>query len=461
MLRRAARSSTIAATLLATALGGLVAAPALAPSATAASPNPVTPGNFRGLGFDQCNAPSQAAMTTWIAKSPFRAAGIYISGNSRACRTQANLTPTWVANQLRAGWHLMPITLGPQAACSTRYPRYGASIDPKISGSTTNNYAAARAQGVAEARKTVARAQQLGLVPGSTMFYDIEAWNTRSSTACNSSTLWFLSSWTEELHRQHYASGVYSSAASGIRVLDDMRVKPGNPITLPDQIWVADWNKQANTASTYIRSDGWLPYRRAHQYQGGHNETWGGVKINIDRNYLDLRTPAIPGVTTPAPPAKSAADPRCTLAAVSKTTYRRTGVKRRADLLVPLQCVLKQQGRYTAAVTGAWSPATLGGLRSWQRASGHTVRYTFVRRDWVTALTYGSANPTLRAGSTGMDVIRLQRALNAAGPWKLRVNGIYGATTAHAVGAYQKRVGISPTKVVASQTWSALHAGKW
>ena len=24
------------------------------------------------------------------------------------------------------------------------------------------------------------------------------------------------------------------------------------------------------------------------QYRGGHNETWGGVTINIDRNFLDL-----------------------------------------------------------------------------------------------------------------------------------------------------------------------------
>ena len=28
-------------------------------------------------------------MSTWIKKSPFRAAGIYISGDSRACRARA------------------------------------------------------------------------------------------------------------------------------------------------------------------------------------------------------------------------------------------------------------------------------------------------------------------------------------------------------------------------------------
>ena len=145
--------------LVATLLGAL-------PSAPAYAANPVTPGNFTGYGFDQCDAPSQSAMSTWIKKSPFRAAGIYISGNSRACRTQSNLTPTWVKNQLAAGWHLMPITLGPQASCSTRYPRYGKNIDPTIIPTAANTYYAARSQGRAEARKAVDTAQRLGIVRG-------------------------------------------------------------------------------------------------------------------------------------------------------------------------------------------------------------------------------------------------------------------------------------------------------
>ena len=463
MLRRFSRSSTIVVTLLATGLGGLVAAPALLAPAAHAGTNPVTPGNFRGLGFDQCATPSQTAMSTWVRKSPFRAAGIYISGNSRACRVQTNLTATWVSNQLAAGWHLMPITLGPQANCSTRFPRYGAKIDPVISASTTNTYATARSQGVLEARRAVAAARALGIVPGSTLFYDLEAFNTRHSTACNYSTLWYLASWTRELHANHYASGVYSSAASGIRILDDMRVRPGNKITLPDQIWVADWNKKANTASSYIRSDGWMPYRRAHQYQGGHNETWGGVRINIDRSYLDLRTPAVAGATTaaPLPESTSLRDAHCTTASISKALYRRTNARHRAWLYAPLQCLLKQQHRYPGAVTGRWSSATLGGLRAYQRSVHHAARYSFLRNDWVTLLSAGNSGGTLKTGSTGADVIRLQRALNAAGAARLRANGIYDARTAAAVGAYQKKVGISPTRVVASQTWAALRAGRW
>ena len=290
---RASLAASLVAALTVTLLGALPTAPAYAA-------NPVTPGNFTGLGFDQCDAPSQSAMSTWIKKSPFRAAGIYISGNSRACRTQSNLTPTWVANQLRAGWHLMPIVLGPQASCSTRFPRYGKNIDPTINPSTTGTYAAARAQGRAEAKKAVTTAQRLGIVRGSTLFYDLEAFAI-AKLVCRNSALWFLNAWTTQLHALGYASGYYSSAASGIKMLDDMRVKPNNPIRLPDQLWIADWDGKANTSSAYVRSDGWQPYRRMKQYQGGHPETWGGVRINIDRNYLNLRTPKLPGAPAPAP----------------------------------------------------------------------------------------------------------------------------------------------------------------
>ena len=83
-------------------------------------------------------------------------------------------------------------------------------------------------------------------------------------------------------------SGVYSSAGSGIKMLDDARVQRPGVFTLPDRIWIARWDGVANTSTSYIRSDGWLPGDRMKQYQGGHDEVWGGVRINIDRNYLDL-----------------------------------------------------------------------------------------------------------------------------------------------------------------------------
>ena len=64
--------------------------------------------------------------------------------------------------------------------------------------------------------------------------------------------------------------------------MDDARVNRPGAFTEPDQIWIARWDGQANTSTSYIRPDGWLPGGRMKQYLGGHNETWGGVTINID-----------------------------------------------------------------------------------------------------------------------------------------------------------------------------------
>src|SRR4051812_2698544 len=147
--------------------------------------NVVTPGDFTGYGFDQCTAPTQAAMDAWLTGSPYWAVGIYISGDSRGCRSQPNLTPTWVSTQLAKGWRLLPITLGPQASCTT-VPRYLSQV--RIKPAPASSYAAARSQGRAEADKTVGVAQQLGIVAGSTLWYDIESF-VATSTDCRESAL--------------------------------------------------------------------------------------------------------------------------------------------------------------------------------------------------------------------------------------------------------------------------------
>lgn len=422
-------------------------------SEAAATANPITPGNFTGYGFDQCEAPSQAKMTAWRKSSPFRAAGIYISGSLRYCQKQTYLTPTWVNTQLSTGWRLLPIHLGAQASCSTR-DRYQVN---KINPDPTDTYAKARAQGRAEAREAVAAAQRLGIVSKSTLYYDLEAFNAKIAS-CKWSSLWFLAAWTNQLHTLGFVSGVYSSAASGMKVLDDARVTSGNKIALPDQIWIADWNGKADVNSTYIRSDGW-PGARIHQYQGGHNETWGGVTINIDRNYLDLRGQA---ATISTPEGTRLVDPKCTTAAINKPAYRYVSRTDRAYLMVSLQCVLKKQGLYTWDVTGKWNSMTTKAANAWQKKTQHPVREAFTRADWVSILVAGNTGATLKPGVRGADVIRAQRALNAAGSAALKITGIYDAATQNATKAYQLKKKISPAEgIIAKLTWAAFAAGKW
>jgi hypothetical protein len=442
-------------TLAGLTIAGLAATVGLtASSSTATSPNPVTPGNMVGYGFDQCEAPSQAAMTAWLRSSPFRAVGIYMSGALRFCQAQTNLTPTWVSTQLATGWRLLPIHLGAQASCTTR-DRYQKD---KISADPTNSYETARGQGRAEAKQALAAAQGLGIAAGSTIYYDLEAFNA-SIASCRWSSLWFLSAWTRQLHKNHYVSGVYSSAASGIKALDDARVTPGNKDTLPDQIWIADWNGVADAGSKFVRPDGWAG-QRIHQYQGGHKETWGGVTINIDRNYLDLSGSPVP----PPPPAPTASDKlsdsQCTPATINRTAYRDTAPRQRTQLHRSLQCLLKQQGLYTRSVTGTWNGATTRAVKGWQAKVHHTVHKGFSRSDWTSLLAAGSTRTVLQRGVRNADVVRAQRALNAATSARLKVTGAYNRATAAAVGAYQERVGIKPTRVVATKTWAALLKGR-
>lgn len=356
------RLSARATTRLATVAAGLtvvlaVSLGAVVPAAQA--DNPPTPGAFTGYGFDQCNAPTQAAMDAWWRSSPFKAAGIYISGDSRACTAQPNLSPTWVAQQLATGWKLLPITLGPQASCTTR-AKYLQQV--RINPLSTGDYAAARTQGSQEAAKTVAAASALGITPGSTMYYDLEAFSI-TNVACRDSAMAFLSGWTLQLHAQGYVSGAYSSAASGIKVIDAGRAAPTR-FTVPDQLWIADWNGVASSHTSYIPDDGWAG-QRIHQYQGGHNETWGGVTINIDSNWVELGGVAV---------TRSAAS----CGSVKKLVRLAPGSRHKYAIKV-LQCRLQVAGMYGGKVTGKYNKKTVAAVKTYRASVGYPVK----RKDWT------------------------------------------------------------------------------
>ena len=90
-------------------------------------------------------------------------------------------------------------------------------------------------------------------------------------------------------HQQGYRSGVYSSDASGIA---DLVSQYSTGYAEPDEIWIANWNGAQSTADANVPSSDWSAHQRLHQYQGAHNETYGGVTINIDGDYLDASTAA-------------------------------------------------------------------------------------------------------------------------------------------------------------------------
>jgi Domain of unknown function (DUF1906) len=420
-------------------------APAV-PAADSSPGNVVTPGSFRGYGFDQCLAPTQQTMDAWLRHSPYLAVGIYISGSSRACRVQPNLTPDWVTTQLQNGWRLLPITLGPQASCNPRFPRYGRdrTIDPHPGAD--HHFANARRQGVAEAQKTVVRAKALGIAAGSTMWYDLEGFDA-AKNHCRNSAMAFVSAWTRELHVLHYVSGVYSSAGSGIWMLDEARVDDPTAYHLPDQIWIARWDGAANTSTTYIRNDGWRPGRRMKQYVGGHNETWGGVTVNIDKDYLSLGTPA------------ARPESHCNGVRVDFSDYPRIDAKADPALVTALQCLLTEQKAYGGKLNGRWTAATLRAANAWQTAHGLPARPSWSRRSWMSLLATGT-RPVVKFGSTGRAVRALQRTLDAASPrLGLPVNGIFNVRTDSALRTWQSAVGRPSLGVANPRTWGALASG--
>lgn len=411
--------------------------------------NKVTPGNFTGYGFDQCLTPTQEKMDVWLEYSPFLAAGIYTSGDSRACRDQPNLTPAWVSTQLAKGWRLMPITLGPQASCSTRFPRYGS--DPVINDTAGADglYANARAQGVAEATKAVQAAQKLGIVAGSTLWYDIEAYD-HTQKKCRESALAFLSAWTNRLHALKYVSGVYSSAGSGILVLDQARAANTPNVTLPDYIWVARWDNIANTSTSYISEEGWNPHRRVKQYMGGHNETWGGVTINIDRNFLDVGKGSVARKET-----------HCNGKVIDFPVYRTLkDSKKRPAAVVAFKCLMKERGYYQGKITLGYGPKAIRAANKWQARHGMKVKENWTQRNWVGLLSQGK-EPTLKFGSAGKFVRRIQRSMNAAKFGPLEITGVYNRPTVRAVRKWQRSVGIPATGVVSQRAWDQLHLGRY
>jgi len=450
-MRHLIRTLAASVAVLVLPLGGLVSTTASAEDATTArlaSQRQIalaTPGDFTGHGFDQCLAPTQSTMDTWWKKSPFSAVGIYISGDSRACRSQPNLNPTWVATQVARGWRLLPIALGPQASCQPRFPRY--ADDFKISPAPAGGYAAAAAQGIVEADKNAADATAYGIGAGSTIWYDLEGFNL-TDTHCRESALVFVSNWVTRIKALGYVAGFYSSVSSGIKMLDDARTQRPGQFALPDRIWIARWDGAANTSTTYIPEDGWRPGGRMKQYLGGHNETWGGVTINIDSNFLDLGAGSLPVAEGRCPGTRLGFWNYPTL---SPTAAQTTRVK-------ALQCLLTEAGTYAGPIDGSYGPATVSAARAWQSARKFAPTDTFEQRHWVALLAAGGRT-TIKRGSTDESVHRLQRALNAAGAGRFRATGVFDAKTEGALRTYQARLRIAVSGVATPQTWSKLQRG--
>jgi hypothetical protein len=223
------------------------------------------------FGFDACDAPTISTMAAWKAASPYTAAGIYVGGGLRAC-AQSQLNANWVSTVVNQGWRLIPIYVGLQAPCTT----FRAVINPGI----------AQSQGVVAADDAANQMVALGISGPAPVYFDMEYYD-RSVAGCSTAVNQFMAGWVTRLHQRGYTAGLYSSLAAGI-VDQYAAFQAGMPIV--DALWIAAWATPPN-ANLYgfpgLPDQYWAIHQRLHQYIGGHDETWGGVTINVDSNVID------------------------------------------------------------------------------------------------------------------------------------------------------------------------------
>lgn len=135
----------------------------------------------------------------------------------------------------------------------------------------------------------------------------------------------------------------------------------------------------------------------------------------------------------------------------------------RGDAVKKLQRALKDNGYLSDSVDGVFGPNTEKAVRAFQKQQGIAV-------DGVAgSVTQGrlynldnktsSSSTTLRHGSKGSDVKKLQQALKDLGFYKGSVDGVYGNGTQEAVRVFQLKKGLTADGIAGSKTLTKLYSG--
>lgn len=113
-----------------------------------------------------------------------------------------------------------------------------------------------------------------------------------------------------------------------------------------------------------------------------------------------------------------------------------------------VQYLLRQDGQ-TLTADGAFGPATLAGVQTFQQAHGLTVDGSVGPGTWPVLIV------TVRQGLSGEAVKAVQSQLNTRGA-TLTVDGAFGALTDAAVRSYQSSNGLTADGMVGPNTWQRL-----
>lgn len=150
-------------------------------------------------------------------------------------------------------------------------------------------------------------------------------------------------------------------------------------------------------------------------------------------------------------PASAASSCSTTFSSYKNIKKGSTGAQARAA-----QCLLRSAG-YKIKVDGSFSSADSGQLKKFQRRNDVNVTGNVYSSSWTALLSRGS-RPTLKSGSKGAAVKRLQNSLTASGR-HVSATGNYGTATANAVKSVQRAKKLRVTGVANVSVWNLLQNG--
>ena len=123
-----------------------------------------------------------------------------------------------------------------------------------------------------------------------------------------------------------------------------------------------------------------------------------------------------------------------------------------------LQQALKDLGYDPGDVDGQFESKTESAVKAFQRDGHLTVDGIVGEVTWLNIDEADTSTPTLRAGSTGNPVRRVQKRLMLAGYDTGGVDGIFGAKTESAVKRFQRDQGLAEDGIVGPRTWERIDA---
>jgi peptidoglycan hydrolase-like protein with peptidoglycan-binding domain len=184
--------------------------------------------------------------------------------------------------------------------------------------------------------------------------------------------------------------------------------------------------------------------------------TPGEVELAVENVPSDGTQRAVPnglGLTSTAFPAE------CVMATYGFASYPDLATGASGDEVAALRCLLKRHGFFDGAPGSEYDADTATAVKAFQADRGLEESGAVDAATWTAVLSAGTT-PLLQNGSSGVEVGRLQRALNAAVGAGLDVDGAFGPATQAAVEDYQTAVGLEADGVVGPNTWGALQSGQ-